>query len=385
MHRCRRTPSRCISLGFTLVELLVVIAIIALLISMLLPSLASAREQAKKLKCLANQKDLASAMGGYSIEDAGENLIPIHWRGLDYNDAPTIPYGRTFVGPNEWGGRGGNPAMVTSLQHRYQFTQQWDLGPGDRPLNHYLFKNLQNAVGDTLDDRVGSDARLDLPVFQCPSDQGWPGGQVGLGMTRLASQPFGWDPEARHYDLMGNSYRIHCLWADAGGIARGEGFSSSVIYTLAPYMRPSSQIPSTARTVLISEGNAYLTDLWNRPEHASSVNEMGLGSGVTVADFWATGWHGEFQTYLAAFADGHAGIMQQDLVDDVVVQFPPNPNDSATEFSRGPKKQVGSRPEWIVTPTANANAYGNAMARGEGWQLDCLPAPPVITMFPGNY
>jgi len=70
----QRPPCREVH-GFTLVELLVVIGIIAVLISILLPVLNKAREQAKSIVCQSNMKQLSLAFVMYASAHNGATPI----------------------------------------------------------------------------------------------------------------------------------------------------------------------------------------------------------------------------------------------------------------------------------------------------------------------
>lgn len=77
--------------GFTLIELLIVIAIIAILAALIFPVFARAREKARALRCIANQRQLGNAFMMYAQDwddlypwavDSADRYAPQIWAGF---------------------------------------------------------------------------------------------------------------------------------------------------------------------------------------------------------------------------------------------------------------------------------------------------------------
>ena len=87
--------------GFTLVELLVVIGIIALLISILLPTLSSARKSAKSIVCSSNQRQLGLAFVQYA-NDHNQRLPYGYWNGIQPAPDDGSRFGFNYNEAGEW-------------------------------------------------------------------------------------------------------------------------------------------------------------------------------------------------------------------------------------------------------------------------------------------
>ncbi|MBI4580377.1 MAG: DUF1559 domain-containing protein [Planctomycetes bacterium] len=91
--RMKRSPGTTSARrAFTLIEILVVVAIIAVLVAILIPSLAAAREQARRTLCMSNLHQQQVAMRSYS-QDYRTYLPYRGWFSYSISETPHEAYG----------------------------------------------------------------------------------------------------------------------------------------------------------------------------------------------------------------------------------------------------------------------------------------------------
>lgn len=197
----RHAPAR--RSGFTILELLVVCAIIAVLLAVLIPSMTSARREARRVVCQANLKQVVYGWRSYLEESKGAFL-------------------QKALGDINYGGRQGSFALYR----------------GNKPVNKHL--KLQAKVDQGAD------------LFSCPDDTGGgtdPNNQMHPN-EKIAPSFFNW---------YGTSYFANPLLVGPAPYAFGSG--DGVGQWLSEYYKKKATRPITlpqidyeSRVLLVADG-----------------------------------------------------------------------------------------------------------------------------------
>jgi prepilin-type N-terminal cleavage/methylation domain-containing protein len=309
--------------GFTLIELLVVVAIIALLISILLPALSRAKEQARVAVCGSNLRSIGVAALTYRGEDKS-------------NDFPwTLPKAYTVDGFQMNNG-GGWTELVWGggMPEREYVEQNWiptgginanavinsdvfKVQPRYRPMNPYISSSVSwNRTRPSLTlDPTPFDTTLP-GVFKCPSDS-----TPFVPVVGVADREGEAEIGIPTWKIWGTSYPINWYWAyyynDTDSSGSGNSAEQGKIEPwsgdLVAILGGRNGVPGLGSKMLRRNAaggweSRFILFYENRMNEAleSARPRTANGEPLLKEKKNLRGWHRQVDYHQALFLDGHA-------------------------------------------------------------------------------
>lgn len=245
--------------GFTLIELLVVISIIALLISILLPSMVGARRTAQRVTCQTTLRAIAQGASTYAADESNGDWIIGSSAGSGYY----------LIDPNQSVGVAYGPATQV-WDFMGVMAQMWNMGiplpsPGDTQGVAARFNELRASK-----------------AFLCPSN-------------KFLSTRFSGPDAGAGYMVSYNTIRTQ-LWLESGGISGLTGLPSNFEEKLPKNWKPSvSRIGNPANKVFAADGSRFAT-ITIAPDYDLGYNASfggafaDVGSYSTFTRSWDRSW-----------------------------------------------------------------------------------------------